>query len=823
MAREKQRRVSERLPAPRKAIEPTGSPGQFRAQTSDAEMLFRLTRAEQPRFDDIASVRVTVKIRALDGQIDAPAILVDWGDGLALATPMALKRLGEDAYVVVAHTNAGALSQIVLRPSSTPCVFELTAFQVEPAAEPAAGAPRLSAPRQLLRAALRRLSPGAARGVRVVLRTLRDPKNTMRLARQTMRNRRQDPWRDSYQHAFNVARHAFSSQFAAPALTPPPRADAAPKVLAFYLPQYHPFPENDQWWGKGFTEWTNVAKATPQFVGHYQPRLPGELGFYDLRVPDVLRAQATMAGNAGVDAFCFHYYWFGGKRLLERPLDAFVADAEIDLPFALCWANENWTRRWDGDESDVLMAQNHSPEDDLALLDDLARYMASPRYVRVGGKPLLIVYRPDILPDAAATLERWRVRARELGIGELFVLCTNAFGFSAYRDAGFDGLVEFPPHAISRNEITETVERLNLDFAGRIYDYDAVVEGRIETLERREDPRIYPGVMPSWDNEARKPGCGNIFHNATPQRFHDWATAALACTTRLAPPDERLVFVNAWNEWGEGAYLEPDRWFGHAPAQALRSAVANQAPATARQHPAVLASREAPRVHDAVVLFHIFYADLIDDLAERLAALRDRLDVIITFPDQWPGATVDALARAVPGAVLVPTPNRGRDVEPFLVALETARAKGHTIFCKAHTKKSPHRSDGAAWRDRLLNGLMSREKAQAALAAFAGNQRLGLSAPASSRMTFNEPGVMTHNTDGVAGLSRHLGFDYGPDTAFPAGTMFWGRVAAFGVLAGQTLSFEPELGRVDGTLAHALERAMGAIVEAAGYQVSWDL
>jgi len=823
MAREKQRRVSERLPAPRKAVEPTGSPGQFRAHAADAEMLFRLTRAEQPLFDDVASVRVSVKLRAIEGEIQTPGVLIDWGDGLALATPVALKRLGDDTYVVVAHTNAGALRQIVLQPSATPCLFELSAFRVDPAAEPAAGAPRLSASRRLLRAALRRLSPRAARAIRISLRTLTDPGSTIRLARQTMRNRRQDPWRESYQHAFNVARHAFSPHFAAPALGPPPRAHDAPRVLAFYLPQYHPFPENDQWWGKGFTEWTNVSKATPQFVGHYQPRLPGELGFYDLRVPEVLQAQAAMARNAGVDAFCFHYYWFGGKRLLERPLDAFVADPDIDLPFALCWANENWTRRWDGDEQDVLMAQDHSPEDDLALFDDLARYVASPRYVRVGGRPLLIVYRPDTLPDAAATLERWRNRARERGIGELFILCTNAFGFSAWRDAGFDGLVEFPPHALRKGEITDTVERLNLDFAGRIYDYDTVVEERIDALKRREDPRIYPGVMPSWDNEARKPGFGNIFHNVTPQRFHDWAGAALDCTTRLAPPDERLVFVNAWNEWGEGTYLEPDRWLGHASAQALRNAVAIRAPTPARDHPAVAASRQGPRTHDAVMLFHIFYADLIDDLAQRLAPLRDSMDAIITFPEQWPASAVDALARAVPGAVLVPLPNHGRDVVPFLTALKIARARGHTVFCKAHTKKSPHRSDGAAWRDRLLDGLMSPERARTALAAFAEDERLGLLAPENARMLFSDPGVMTHNAEGVDQLSRALNFRYGPDTAFPAGTMFWGRIAAFEALDGHDLTFEPELGRVDGTLAHAFERIVGCLVETAGFRVRWSL
>ncbi len=822
MAREKQRRVSERLPAPRKAVEPAGSPGQFRALAADAEMLLRLTRAEQPLFDGIAAIRVVVTLRALEGQTGAPSIAIDWGDGLGHARRTALKPLGDDVYAAVIHTDAGALTQILFFPVEGPCLFQLSQFRVELAAERSRAAPRLSAPRRLLRAALRQVPPGVARGVRTGLRVVSRPRELIRLGGHAVANLSRDPWREAYQKSFEVARNLFSPHFAAPALAPPLRPADAPKVLAFYLPQFHPFPENDQWWGKGFTEWTNVSKATPQFVGHYQPRLPGELGFYDLRLPEVLRAQAELARRAGVDAFCFHYYWFEGKRLLERPLDSFVADSEIDLPFALCWANENWTRRWDGDETDILMAQNHSPEDDLALFDDLARYMRSARYVRVGNKPLLIVYRPDILPNAGATLKRWRQRARDTGLGELFILCTNAFGFSAYQASGFDGLVEFPPHTLIEGEITFSVERLNPDYAGRVYDYDITVRGRIAALEHRQDARVYPGIMPSWDNEARKPGLSNVFHGATPQRFHDWATAALACTTRLAPPDERLVFVNAWNEWGEGTYLEPDRWFGHASAQALRSAVANQAPATAHDHPAVAASRQSPRTHDAVMLFHIFYADLVDDLARRLTPLRESMDVIITFPEQWPASAVDDLAKAAPGAVLVPMPNRGRDVAPFLAALKIARERGHTVFCKAHTKKSPHRSDGAAWRDRLLDGLMSVDRAQAALALFEQDSRLGLLALESDRMLLGEPGVMTHNAEGVDRLSRQFKLRCGPDTAFPAGTMFWGRIAAFEVLAGQDLTFEPELGRVDGTLAHAFERIVGCLVEKTGYRVHWS-
>jgi lipopolysaccharide biosynthesis protein len=788
-------------------------------------MLWRVEKDDRPRFEGASAVRVTVSLTALEGRITEPCIYVDWGDGFSTESRKALGHVSEGVYTAVAHSNAGGLRRIRFDPSNEPCVFEVTDFSVEPAVEPSPNIRRISAPRRLIRSVTRRLPGRVQQLLRFGVSVLRDPRRGFsRLLRSATIGR--GPWRDAYVRGFEVARNLRSPQFAAPALIAPRRAADAPKVLAFHLPQFHPFPENDKWWGKGFTEWANVSKAMPQFVGHLQPRLPAELGFYDLRVPEALRDQARLASLAGVDAFCFHYYWFDGHRLMERPLDAFVADETIALPFALCWANENWTRRWDGQESDVLIAQNHSPEDDLALFDDLTRYIGSKRYLRVDGKPLIIVYRPDILPDAAATVARWRERARQAGLGDLFLLCTNAFGFSDYKAAGFDGLVEFPPHALAVGEITDQVQLLNRNFAGRVYDYETVVEDRVENLANRADPRRYPGVMPSWDNEARKPGVGHVFHNAAPDVFHRWAKAALDCTTRLAPPEERLVFVNAWNEWAEGAYLEPDRWFGHGSAQALRAAIEAGAPRIGEDNPLVVASRSVPRTRDAVALLHIFYADLIPTFAERLAPLRDKLDVIVTFPDLWTDAELRALALAVPNARLIPTANKGRDIAPFLRALKLADALGYSVFCKVHSKKSPHLAGGAQWRDALLDGLISPGAADKALDRFAQEPQLGLLAPESARMRLGDHAVMFNNGAAMRFLARKLRFKHRPETEFAAGSMFWGRISAFKALHAGSLDdypFEPELGRIDGTLAHAFERAMGAVVLAGGHDVQWNL
>ena len=341
------------------------------------------------------------------------------------------------------------------------------------------------------------------------------------------------------------------------------------KIVAFYLPQFHPIPENDEWWGKGFTEWTNVSKAVPQFVGHYQPHLPGELGFYDLRIVDVMRQQVDLARKYGVGGFCFHHYWFGGYRLLERPVEQFLEAKDIDFPFCLCWANENWTRRWDGLDQDTLMAQQHSTQSDFAFIDDTLHILGDERYIRFEGKPVLLVYRVSLLPDAAATAARWRKRCIEAGIGEIYLVAVRSFDVTDPRPYGFDAAIEFPPHQVSVPRLNDHVAIVNPDYRGTIHDYGAMATYYAE--QSVSDYPLIKTVMPSWDNEPRKPGAGDTFLGSSPTAYARWlrkayaVTAAKLATDSAQPP---FVFVNSWNEWAEGAHLEPDRKYGYAFLQA---------------------------------------------------------------------------------------------------------------------------------------------------------------------------------------------------------------------------------------------------------------
>jgi len=352
----------------------------------------------------------------------------------------------------------------------------------------------------------------------------------------------------------------------------PPGAPRRATVLAFYLPQFHPIPENDAWWGQGFTEWTNVARGLPRFAGHYQPRIPRDLGHYRLDTAEAVRAQVALARGAGLGGFVYYFYWFNGQRLLNGPLDAMLADPGNDFPFCLMWANENWTRRWDGADQDVLIAQDYRESDEPALVAEFVRHFADPRYIRLQGRPLLMVYRAGLIPDAAKAVSRWRGLFRAHGEDPLFVMA-QSFDDRDPRAFGMDAAVEFPPHKLAAGLplLNAGLHMLDRAATAQVYAYDGVAAASGDAAP--PFPLIRT-ALPGWDNDARRQGNGMVLHGSTPAKYQAWLTRLIDAAVAQPVAGTPLVCVNAWNEWAEGAYLEPDVHFGAAYLNATGRAIA---------------------------------------------------------------------------------------------------------------------------------------------------------------------------------------------------------------------------------------------------------
>jgi len=328
------------------------------------------------------------------------------------------------------------------------------------------------------------------------------------------------------------------------------------KSIAYYLPQFHQIPENDRWWGEGFTEWTNTRKAKPLFKGHYQPREPhSDIGYYDLSDIRVLKKQAAMARAHGIHGFCFYHYWFSGKRLLEKPVDLLLEHPEIEIPFCICWANENWTRRWDGGDTTILIEQKYDDEDEVAFIKSLEPYLRDPRYIRIEGKPLITIYHICEIPDPKSWMSVWRDYCRKSGIGEISIYAVyhSAVNHSKkVEDFGIDGFVEFPPHHCASPFIYNKTY---------LYDYDTQLRRYVS--HERHPEKCIKSVMLGWDNTARKGDEALIFNNFNAMKYFMWLKKAITFTRKNFESNNRFIFINAWNEWAEGTYLEPDKKYGY--------------------------------------------------------------------------------------------------------------------------------------------------------------------------------------------------------------------------------------------------------------------
>ena len=349
--------------------------------------------------------------------------------------------------------------------------------------------------------------------------------------------------------------------------------DHRARLVAFHLPQFHPIPENDAWWGPGFTEWTNVAQCRPHFPGHDQPRFPTDLGYYDLRVPEVRQKQANLARAHGIEAFCYWHYWFHGQRPLHRPIDEMLLSGSPDFSFCLAWANETWSRRWLGEERDILIRQTYSEVDDVAHAKWLAPVLADKRCLRVHGRPVLLVYRPGDLPQPQRTVDTIRAACGDAGLLNPFLLGINAHSQVDFRKLGFDGNVDFEPQL----GVLPGYDKEGL----KVYDYASARE--LMKNHTRDHP-LFPCICVGWDNTPRRGPNGIVFTNSNPELFAAGLSQKIDEVAQK-PSDERLVFINAWNEWAEGNYLEPDLKWGRAYLEAVRRVNVKADPALSESRP----------------------------------------------------------------------------------------------------------------------------------------------------------------------------------------------------------------------------------------------
>jgi len=595
-----------------------------------------------------------------------------------------------------------------------------------------------------------------------------------------------------------------------------PRIDTGIKLIAFYLPQYHPIRENDQAWGRGFTEWTNVTRALPQFAGHYQPRLPGELGFYDLRLEKIQKRQIALAKNYGIHGFCYHYYWFDGKKVLDTPLCRVLSNPDLDFPFCINWANENWTKRWDGLDNEVILRQNHSREDDMAFIKDIAPVLKDRRYIRVDGRPLLMIYRPQLFPEIKKTVKRWREYCRHCGIGEIYLVLSHAHEHTDPKSIGFDAATEFAPNTFQVKDISRQLTFFNRNYQGMVFDYNNAIDYSIT----REEPEYvkFRSICPGWDNEARKPGKGITFHNASPERYATWLEYLLYNTQRQKKGDEKIIFVNAWNEWAEGAYLEPDARYGYAYLDETYNTLKKF---DKEKIDLIRKCRKTQKTAEVAVVIHLFYIELWDETKNHLASFKDiPFDLYVNINNECSVEHINDILDAYPDARIFSFENRGRDILPFLRIFDIVFPLNYKYICKIHSKKSIHRQDGDKWRQSLIKGLIGTpETIKSNIHRLDSNDSVGIIVPKGNVFAYKD--WIGSNNDMVEAFAAKNRIKPIADFTFPSGSMFWFKPVVFKQLYRNIdyNEFKTENGQLDGTMAHSIERIFGLLCHANGYDL----
>jgi lipopolysaccharide biosynthesis protein len=581
------------------------------------------------------------------------------------------------------------------------------------------------------------------------------------------------------------------------------------KIYAFYLPQFHECEVNNQAWGQGFTEWTNVTRALPQYIGHYQPKLPADLGFYNLLSKDTIKKQIKMAQHHGISGFCFHYYWFSGTQLLFDPIKLFMEICPDNFHFMINWANENWTKRWDGLDNEIILKNDADNFDVDAFFNDILPILKHPSYrTYKPNVPWLAIYRPSIINEPKRFSQRLKELAKSNGFDDLHLSMCLSFQQDSPSSYGFDSAIEFPPHGLDQllEPIRDKVEVVNANFCGQVYNCSKLPE----KLEQKYKSTPYPFTtyltsFPSWDNEARKPGRGHSFANITPLNFLNWLRVTANHTAKDGL-NNRCTFINAWNEWAEGAYLEPDKKYGFSYLNKVTDLVNSQS------NKNIHIKSYVPTNSELAIVLHLFYPEMIDYFVRSIGKIDEPLDIFITYPDTFCADTKDKIQQSFPNAHFLPVENRGRDILPFIKLVKTYKLSRYQAVCKIHSKKSPHRLDGDRWRDLLIENLIGAPKILSIIKNLVSAGQWGAAAPEPMICKIND--YLGSNEKTLNTLKPQLGIEINNDTQFIAGSMYWASsklLKAIEELKIDEIDFEQERGQIDGTMAHAIERAIGAI------------
>jgi lipopolysaccharide biosynthesis protein/GT2 family glycosyltransferase len=613
------------------------------------------------------------------------------------------------------------------------------------------------------------------------------------------------------------------------------------KAITFYLPQFHTCKQNDEWWGKGFTEWTNTRQAKPHFVGHYQPREPhDDIGYYDLSETESMRKQANLARQHGIHGFCFYHYWFSGARILEKPVDLLLRNLDIDINFCLCWANENWTKTWDGLNTDILLEQKYLPEDPVNFIKDIRVYLKDFRYIRIDNKPVIIVYKSNDIPNATSVFSEWRKWWDENEGGDLLIWCVRTdpedIGLRKLK-SNIDAVVEFPPAIFPYNINSK---RLPFATSGCFHDYQKMVFEISSNTQLAATPTVdfYRSVMLGWDNSARRKNGWSSWVGFSLSSYYKWLCHTISYTRKAFPADRRFVFINAWNEWAEGTYLEPDKKYGYASINTTSralfdlplnspSALVVSSEETSQIDQKKWANRDdlstISEINTLAVVIHVFYFDVFQNIIEYLKKIDAvNIHVYLTCSRALKKDLLKVIKKQNYKYTLLIVENRGRDVLPFLKIMPKVIADAHDYILKIHTKKTTHRKDGDLWRAELFDQLIDKEAMQTLFTYLKANSDVGILGPLGHVIPMRD--YFGSNQENVHDLAIKMGLTIHDlnSLSFVAGTMFIARTKAFQPLLDLELKdsdFEEEAGQTDGTLAHAIERALSASSFASGMRV----